>query len=397
MPQRPPRTGVSLRRVLTASVGVLALAAAVTACTSADGQNATPTTSKPAPPVGQGASANSAQGAKTAKPAKAKPAPFTLLGISPAAGTSGVSTASPIVVKLSSALSATSHKPAISPAVAGAWSQLDAKTLKFTPSAPWPAASRITVSVPSGVSGLLSVDKQTLHAGARASFVTTGVSTLRIQQLLAELNYLPLSFHATTAHTGAAVATAETGTFSWRWAVARSVLGSSWSAGKTNTVMRAALMDFQAQHGLSADGVAGPKTTAALISDALAHRADKHTYNFVHVSRDSPEMSTVYVNGAVKFHVPVSTGITGATTYDGTFAVYEHVYYTEMKGTDVDGTKYDDDIYWASYFNGGEAMHAYPRASYGFPQSNGCVEMNPATAKAVWPFTPLGTPVTVTG
>ena len=105
----------------------------------------------------------------------------------------------------------------------------------------------------------------------------------------------------------------------------------------------------------------------------------------------------MYVNGAVKFHVPVSTGITGATTYDGTFAVYEHVYYTEMKGTDVDGTKYDDDIYWASYFNGGEAMHAYPRASYGFPQSNGCVEMNPATAKAVWPFTPLGTPVTVTG
>jgi lipoprotein-anchoring transpeptidase ErfK/SrfK len=156
-------------------------------------------------------------------------------------------------------------------------------------------------------------------------------------------------------------------------------------------------MDFQAQHGLSADGVAGPMTIAALIKDALAHRADQHTYNFVHVSKGSPESLTVYVNGAVKFHVPVSTGITGATTYDGTFAVYEHVYYTEMKGTDVDGTKYDDNIYWASYFNGGEAMHAYPRASYGFPQSNGCVEMNPATAKSVWPFTPLGTPVTVLG
>ena len=77
--------------------------------------------------------------------------------------------------------------------------------------------------------------------------------------------------------------------------------------------------------------------------------------------------------------------------------MYEHVYYTEMKGTDVDGTKYVDPIYWASYFNGGEAMHAYPRASYGFPQSNGCVEMNPATAKLVYPYTPIGTPVLVTG
>ena len=73
------------------------------------------------------------------------------------------------------------------------------------------------------------------------------------------------------------------------------------------------------------------------------------------------------------------------------------MYYTRMRGTNVDGTKYDDNIYWASYFNGGEAMHAYPRASYGFPQSNGCVEIQPGHAKAIWPYTPVGTPVVVTG
>ena len=30
---------------------------------------------------------------------------------------------------------------------------------------------------------------------------------------------------------------------------------------------------------------------------------------------------------------------------------------------------------WASYFNGGDALHGFVRATYGSPQSNGCVEM----------------------
>ena len=48
-----------------------------------------------------------------------------------------------------------------------------------------------------------------------------------------------------------------------------------------------------------------------------------------------------------------------------------------------------------SYFNGGDALHGYVRASYGFPQSDGCVEMPPANAAVVWPMTPIGTLVTV--
>jgi len=50
-----------------------------------------------------------------------------------------------------------------------------------------------------------------------------------------------------------------------------------------------------------------------------------------------------------------------------------------------------------SYFDGGDALHYYSRASYGFPQSNGCVEMQLATAANLWPVTPIGTLVTVQG
>jgi len=37
------------------------------------------------------------------------------------------------------------------------------------------------------------------------------------------------------------------------------------------------------------------------------------------------------------------------------------------------------------------------RATYGSPQSNGCVEMAISDAARVWPLTPIGTLVTVVG
>ena len=50
---------------------------------------------------------------------------------------------------------------------------------------------------------------------------------------------------------------------------------------------------------------------------------------------------------------------------------------------------------WVSYFHGGDALHQFYRASYGWPQSLGCVEMTLSDAKYVWPYTPIGTLVTV--
>jgi len=69
-----------------------------------------------------------------------------------------------------------------------------------------------------------------------------------------------------------------------------------------------------------------------------------------------------------------------------------------MKGTNPDGSHYDDpNVPYASYFNGGDALHGFIRATYGSPQSNGCVEMPYADAALVWPLTPIGTLVTVIG
>ena len=93
---------------------------------------------------------------------------------------------------------------------------------------------------------------------------------------------------------------------------------------------------------------------------------------------------------------PVNTGIPSRPTDPGTFPVYEHLSVTTMSGTNPDGSTYNDPgIQWVSYFNGGDALHAFTRAQYGFPQSLGCVEMQLDPAGKVWPYTPIGTLVHV--
>jgi lipoprotein-anchoring transpeptidase ErfK/SrfK len=95
---------------------------------------------------------------------------------------------------------------------------------------------------------------------------------------------------------------------------------------------------------------------------------------------------------------PANTGVTGAETPQGIFPIFARDVSTTMIGTDTDGTKYDDpDVPWVNYFNGGDAVHGYERASYGVPQSNGCVELPVSTAETVFGMLALGDIVYITG
>ena len=137
----------------------------------------------------------------------------------------------------------------------------------------------------------------------------------------------------------------------------------------------------------------------ALINDVINNKADATPYVYVLVNKVVPQNLTLWNNGVAQYvGIPVNTGAPGADTTDGTYAVFEHVRYSDMKGTNTDGSTYNDpNVPYASYFNGGDALHGFIRASYGTPQSNGCVEMSYADAALVWPLTPIGTLVTVEG
>jgi lipoprotein-anchoring transpeptidase ErfK/SrfK len=164
-------------------------------------------------------------------------------------------------------------------------------------------------------------------------------------------------------------------------------------------ITKAAIEAFETQNDLGVDGIAGPAVWTALINDTINQRVDATPYVYVLVNKVEPENLTLWNNGAAQYvGIAVNTGAPGADTTDGTYAVFEHVRFSDMKGTNPDGSTYNDpNVPYASYFNGGDALHGFIRATYGSPQSNGCVEMSYADAALVWPLTPIGTLVTVEG
>jgi lipoprotein-anchoring transpeptidase ErfK/SrfK len=120
------------------------------------------------------------------------------------------------------------------------------------------------------------------------------------------------------------------------------------------------------------------------------------SYNVVVVNQALPQKVKLYQNGKVTFVSLVNTGITAAPTENGTYPVYVRFVTTTMSGTNPDGSHYSDPgIPWVSYFHGGDALHGFIRATYGWPQSLGCVEMPFVDAQTLWPHTPVGTLVTV--
>ena len=116
----------------------------------------------------------------------------------------------------------------------------------------------------------------------------------------------------------------------------------------------------------------------------------------MYVRVKEPQLLTLWSAGHTVLTSPGNTGIPSRPTAPGTFQVFEHIASGTMSGVNPDGSHYNDPgIRWISYFNGGDALHAFPRASYGTPQSLGCVELPLASAAKVWPYTPIGTLVTI--
>jgi lipoprotein-anchoring transpeptidase ErfK/SrfK len=284
--------------------------------------------------------------------------------------------------------------------VAGTWVRSGSDSLVYDLSAPLVPSSTEVVTIPGGSHGLKAANGKTLSAPNSFSFTVANGDTLRLQQLLAELDYLPLSFTPSgPAPAPQDLAQDEAGSFAWKWATLPTELTSLWTQGLDNQISKAAVENFENQNNLTVDGEAGPAVWAALLHDATAKIMNANPYVYVLVNKVQPENLTLWENGTAQLSdILVNTGAEGADTVDGTYAVFEHVRYSDMKGTNPDGTKYNDpNVPYASYFNGGDALHGFIRASYGYPQSNGCVEMSYANAALVWPLTPIGTIVTVEG
>ena len=323
------------------------------------------------------------------------PAALAVASVTPT-GTNVVA-GSTISVHLSTALAPDSPLPTLSPPVAGSWAVLSPSLLQYQVTGPLVPGATETVTVPGGSGGIVGSEGQHLAQTVTSQFTVAPGSMLRLQQLLAELGYLPLSFNPTAPVTSASQEGADqVGTFSWRWANQPAQLTSLWTPGTNNVITQGAIMNFENQNGLKTDGDAGPQVWTDLLNDVQTGKGDANAWNWVLVSQSLPESATVYSNGAPVYSTPVNTGVAGAPTDNGTWPVFDRYTVTTMSGTNPDGSHYSDPgIPWVSYFHGGDALHGFVRPGYGYPQSDGCVEMPIPNADAVFPLTPLGTLVTV--
>jgi L,D-transpeptidase catalytic domain len=334
-----------------------------------------------------------------AQAAAARPAPLGLVSVSPvslsqAAGTQAVNGAGTIVVTYNQSIPATTPLPKLSPATSGTWRRSGDVAI-FTPTRGYAAGTHVTVTV----AGL----GNSRDRSESSSFKTADYSTLRLQEILSQLGYLPLTWTpAPNAAVPGASAAAQlsaayappAGTFQWEHGYP-SQLRSFWSQGEANTLDRGAITGFEADHELPIDGVAGATVWQALLTAAAKDQRNTNGYSYAIANKGSPETLTIWHNGRQVFSSLANTGIAVSPTVDGTFPVYEKLPFQIMSGTNPDGSHYADPVEWVSYFNGGDAVHYFDRGSYGWPQSLGCVELPYDAAKQAYPYLPYGTLVTV--
>jgi len=362
--------------VLTGPVGAIAAtglaALLITACTSS--------------------SATHTSAGGHAKKLAVHAAPPRVVSVTPAPGSASVNGTSPITVTYTAPLPADDPLPQLSPAIAGSW-QRRGDTAVFTPDTGFAATTRVTVTVPSGTS----------PAAATATFTTGRYSTLRLQELLAQLGYLPMTWTANIGGTVTPSSAAQqlsaaydppSGSFTWATGYPGQ-LHSFWKEGSPNMLTRGAVIGFQASHGLPIDGNAGPALWAAVLKAAVAGQGNTQGYSYAIADENIPETLTIWHDGRVVLRSPANTGIGVAPTPVGTFPVYEKLPFQVMQGTNPDGSHYADPVSWVSYFAGGAAVHYISRGSYGSPQSLGCVELPYYEAKRSYPYLPYGTLVTV--
>jgi peptidoglycan hydrolase-like protein with peptidoglycan-binding domain len=255
---------------------------------------------------------------------KPKVVPLEVIGTNPVANATDVPSSAALTVDLSAPLASGSALPVLTPPVPGTWSAVSTTELQFQSASPLVPGQHETLTMPGGPNGMLSDQGQRLAATDTVSFTVAPGSTLRLQQLLAQLGYLPVDFTPATQPTSPQQeADPQQGTFAWRWPNLPASLTSLWSAGTANVITQGAVMQFEAQNGLATDGVAGPEVWTALLKAASTGTADPQPYDYVLVSKTLPENVTVYKDGAPVYNTPASrgsatsTGVTPSTGSSG--------------------------------------------------------------------------------
>ena len=113
----------------------------------------------------------------------------------------------------------------------------------------------------------------------------------------------------------------------------------------------------------------------------------------------STKQMYLYDNGQLTKQYPISAGAPETPTPIGQFKIYQKLTIQDMRGYNVNGTKYfQPNVRWVNYFlPGGYAIHGNywrPQSWFGaINSSHGCVSLPDDQAKEVYDWAPIGTTV----
>ncbi len=309
----------------------------------------------------------------------------------------------PLWVRLSGTPASSSPRPQVSPTVAGAWST-NGDSEYFTPASTLEPCTSYKLTIPAATQ---ATGQMPLGKTRTLSLTVACPPVKALQQALARLGYLPYTFHSLYGVHLPSGAESRSTAAHLAFHPATGALVANFgdvpplAYGKLDETTEGALTVFEASRGIESSetsGVSNARVWESLLAAETENHRNPSPYTFVTVSESSPETLEVHKGSHVVLTTPANTGVPGAETPTGIFPIFARDVSTTMSGTDVDGTKYDiPDVPWVNYFNGGDAVHGYERGSYGFPQSNGCVELPIETAKTVFGMLALGDIVYITG
>jgi hypothetical protein len=143
-----------------------------------------------------------------------------------------------------------------------------------------------------------------------------------------------------------------------------------------------AVMAFQKVNGLARDGIAGPRTMAAL-KNPVRPKPRSSGSRVVEIVK-SKQVVLLVRSGKVKRIYNASTGTARTPTPSGRYRVYRQINGWRRSPLGL--------LYRPKYFSGGYALHGSTSVP-AYPASHGCVRVNTRAMDHLWPRVPVGTPV----
>ncbi len=300
----------------------------------------------------------------------------------------------PLVVRLNGIPAPTTPRPWFEPHVNGTWTTVDNLEI-FKPASTLMPCQSYTVTIPADT---IATGHSRLGVRRTIPLPVACGSVRGLQVALARLGYLPYHLHPDVGHVQprgreprAEAAQQAFDPPSGRLiSEARDAPPVSYGDG-ADPVTIGALEVFQEDHNILATGAQSARTWESLLAGETDDRRNPQPYTWVSVTESLPETLEVHHGNHIALSTPANTGVPGAATAQGIFPIFERFVSTTMTGTNPDGSHYSDPgVPWVNYFNGGDAVHGFDRPGYGYPQSDGCVELPPATAQVVYGMLRIG-------